>query len=454
MDVAFRRAVAEARRRGELYFAGLLPEDRILEAFGRARWFWQGWIYSPAVTLWVFLAQCLSADHSCREAVAQLIAWRLARGLKRCSADTGAYCTAREKIPEAACRQLMLQTGRAVDEQAPSEWRWLSRRVLDVDGSTITMPDTPENQAEYPQMSSQRRGCGFPIARIVVVFSLAVGTVLDAAIGKYQGKQTGENSLFRTLHGLLQNGDVVLADRYFSGWFDIALLQARGVDMVVRKHQLRSSDFRTGRRLGWGDHLVSWPKPPRPDWMSKEQYDSLPDELTLREVRLVVRQKGFRTKELVIVSTLLDAESYPADQIAVLYRRRWQAELNLRSLKVVLQMDQLRCKTPHRVRNEFYMHLVAYNLIRHVMAVSGQEAEVEPWTISFKGTLQTIANLLPLLSTRIATEDWCAALLAAIATHTVGNRPNRFEPRVRKRRQKKYPFMNQRRENYKRRMAA
>src|SRR6478752_10619302 len=161
MDVAFRRAVAEARRQRELYFAGLLSEDRILEAFGKARWFWQGWIYSPAVTLWVFLAQCLSADHSCREAVAQLIAWRLARGLKRCSADTGAYCTAREKIPEAACRQLMLQTGRAVDEQAPSEWRWLSRRVLDVDGSTITMPDTPENQAEYPQMSSQRRGCGF-----------------------------------------------------------------------------------------------------------------------------------------------------------------------------------------------------------------------------------------------------------------------------------------------------
>src|SRR5437762_2005208 len=191
MDVAFRRAVAEARRRGDLYFAGLLPEDRILEAFGRARWFWQGWIYSPAVTLWVFLAQCLSADHSCREAVAQLIAWRLSRGLKRCSADTGTYCTARERIPEEACLKLARETGRTVDEQAPSEWRWLGRRVLDVDGSTFTMPDTPENQAEYPQVPGQRPGCGFPIARIVVVFSLAVGTVLDAAIGKYQGKQTG-----------------------------------------------------------------------------------------------------------------------------------------------------------------------------------------------------------------------------------------------------------------------
>jgi hypothetical protein len=402
----------------------------------------------------VFLAQCLSVDHSCRDAVSQLIAWRLARRLKPCSADTGAYCTARERIPEEACLQLARETGRAVDEQAPAEWRWLSRRVLDVDGSTITMPDTPENQAEYPQVPGQRPGCGFPIARIVVVFSLAVGTVLDAAIGKYQGKQTGENSLFRTLHGLLQAGDVVLADRYFSGWFDIALLQQRVVDIVVRKHQMRATDFRTGQRLGPNDHLVCWRKPARPTWMSKEQYEALPDQLALREVRVVVLQKGFRTKELVIVTTLLDAESYPADQIALLYRRRWQAELHLRSLKIVLQMDHLRCKTPHRVRNEFYMHLVAYNLIRQLMAVSAQAAGVEPWTVSFKGTLQTITNLLPLLSTSISTTDWCQALQDAVTAHLVGNRPDRFEPRIKKRRPKKYKLMREPRENYKKRMAA
>lgn len=454
MDVAFRRAVAEARRRGDLYFAGLLPEDRILEAFGRARWFWQGWIYTPATTLWVFLAQCLSPDHSCVEAVAQLIGWRLARGLKCCSAETGAYGTARERIPEEACHKLLRETGRTVDEQAPREWRWLSRRVLTVDGSTFTMPDTPDNQAEYPQVPGQRRGCGFPIARIVVVFSLAVGTVLDAAIGKYQGKQTGENSLFRTLHGMLREGDIVLADRYFSGWFDLALLQQRGVDSVVRKHQLRATDFRTGKWLGKSDHLVRWSKPPRPDWMSKEQYASLPDELTLREVRVVVRQKGFRTKELIIVTTLLDAQEYPAAEIAILFRRRWQAELNLRSLKIVLQMDHLRCKTPHRVRNEFYMHLVAYNLIRQLLAVAAQRAGVQPWTVSFKGALQTIINLLPLLTTDIATADWCEALLDALATHVVGNRPDRFEPRVRKRRQKKYLLMREPRANYKKRMAA
>jgi len=454
MDVAFRRAISEARRQGDLYFASLLPADRIREAFGQASWFWDSWIYSPSVTFWVFLAQCLSPDHSCRDAVAQLIAWRVARGLKPCAAVTGAYCTARERLPEEACRQLARTTGQQPDDAAPVDWKWHGRRVLDVDGSTITMPDTPENQAEYPQVPGQKRGCGFPILRIVVVFSLAVGTVLESAFGKYQGKQTGENSLFRTLHPVLREGDVVLADRYFSGWFDLALLQQRGVDIVVRKHQLRATDFRTGKRLGPNDHLVRWSKPARPHWMSKEQYASLPDQLTVREVRVVVQQKGFRTKELVIVTTLLDAEQYSAEEIALLYRRRWQAELQLRSLKIVLQMDHLRCKTPHRVRNEFHMHLVAYNLIRQLLAAAAYREGVKPWTVSFKGALQTLHNLLPLLSTNIATDDWCDVLLDALATHVVGNRPDRFEPRVKKRRPKNYKLMREPRQNYKRRMAA
>jgi len=286
MDATFRRAVEEARRQDELCFASLLPEGRIEEALGATRVVWQGWVYTPAVTVWVFLAQSLSPDHSCREAVARLIAWRVASGQKACSAQTGAYCTARDSLPEEACAQLMRDTGRQVDEEAPPEWRWRGRRVLDVDDSTVTMPDTPDNQTEYPQLSSQQRGCGFPIARIVVVFSLAVGTVLDAAIGRYQGKQTGENSLFRTLHDLLQEGDVVLADRDCvsswrrapsgSGWFDLALLQQRSVDVLVRKHQLRPTDFRTGQRLGPGDHLVCRKKPQRPTWMSQEQYAALP----------------------------------------------------------------------------------------------------------------------------------------------------------------------------------
>jgi hypothetical protein len=453
MDAAFRRAVADARRHGDLYFASLLTEDRIREAFGKARWFWQGWIYTPAVTIWVFLAQCLSPDHSCRDAVAGLIAWRLARGLRPCSAGTGAYCTARANIPEEACQQLVRDTGRQAEQETPEEWRWLGHRVRVVDGSTSSLPDTAANQTAYPQQPGQARGCGFPIARIVVIFSLAVGTVLEAAIGKYYGKQTGENSLFRSLHHVLEAGDVVLADRYFSGWFDLALLQQRGVHGVVRKHQLRATDFRTGQRLGPDDHLVCWPKPARPAWMSAEQYAALPAELMLREVRIQVAQKGFRTKVLVVVTTLRDPQAYPAVQIAALYRRRWQAELNLRSLKIVLQMDQLRCKTPERVRNEFYMHLVAYNLIRRVMALAALAAGTAPWTVSFKGTLQTISRLLPLLDTKVSTETWCTTLLTAIATHVVGDRPDRFEPRVKKRRPKPYKLMLKPRDDYKRRAA-
>lgn len=446
---SFRSAVASARRHGDLYFAALLPGDRILKAFGAARATWQGWVYTPTMTVWVFLAQCLSADHSCRDAVARLLAWRAAEGLRPCSAETGAYCTARGNLPEEAIHALVRETGKEVENQAEESWLWHGRRVRVVDGATITMPDTRANQAAYPQQKSQKPGCGFPIARILVVFSLSVGTVLEAAMGKYQGKLTGENSLFRTLHAALDEGDIVLADRYFSGWCDIALPLARGVDVVVRKHQLRRTDFRAGRRLGKDDHLVCWARPQRPKWMSPEQYAELPEELTLREVRVRVAQKGFRTKTLVVVTTLLDAEQYPPEEIAILYRQRWQAELHLRSLKTVLEMDHLRCKTPERVRNEFYMHLLGYNLIRGVMAAAVFQAGKSPWQISFKGTLQTLSHFLPMLLTRAVTEAWCQALLTAVATHVVGDRPGRVEPRLVKRRPKPYKHLREHRRNYK-----
>ena len=447
---SFRAAVAEARRHGDLYFAALVDRQSISEAFGEASSLWQGWIYTPAVTVWVFLSQCLSPDHSCRDAVARLAAWRTAHGSKPCSAETGAYCTARDALPEAACRELVRRSGRELEAQAPRDWLWRGRCVRVVDGSTITMPDTPENQAEYPQAKSQAPGCGLPIARVLVVFSLAVGTVLEATIGPYKGKQTGENSLFRTLHHTLDEGDVVLADRYFSGWFDVALLVERGVDVVVRKHQLRPSDFRTGVRLGKDDHLIRLPKPQRREWMSVDAYAALPDELELREVRVHVKQRGFRSKTLVVVTTLVDSEAYPAHEIAELYRRRWQAELHLRSLKVVLQMDHLRCKTPHRVRNEFYMHLLAYNLVRRVMALAALETQVPPWQISFKGTLQTLNNFLPWLASSMPLGAGCQALVACLATHRVGNRPDRFEPRRIKRRPKSQALLQRPRHEYKR----
>ena len=256
--------------------------------------------------VWVFLSQCLSADHSCREAVARLVAWRMARGLKPCSANTGAYCTARGDLPEEVVHELVRDTGKQVEAESPEGWLWQGRKVRVVDGSTLTMPDTPENQADYPQQKSQKPGCGFPLARIVVIFSLSAGTVLEAAIGKYQGKQTGENSLFRELYGTLSEGDVILADRYFSGWCDLALPLKRGVDVVVRKHQLRRTDFRQGQRLGKDDHLVVWPRPQRPKWMPIEQYATLPQELTLREVRIRVAHQGFRTRSLVLLQLKLE----------------------------------------------------------------------------------------------------------------------------------------------------
>jgi len=446
---SFRATVAEARRHGNLYFAALLSQDRILKAFAAARATWQGWVYTPAITVWVFLSQCLSSDHSCRDAVARLIAWRLTQGLPPCSAETGAYCTARGDLPEEALHALVRDTGKQVEDQSPEHWLWHGRKVRVVDGSTVTMPDTPKNQAAYPQQKSQKPGCGFPIARVLVIFSLSVGTVLEAAIGKYKGKQTGENSLFRGLYDALAEGDVILADRYFSGWCDIALPLRRGIDVVVRKHQLRRTDFRTGERLGKDDHLVSWSKPQRPKWMSKKEYATLPDELTLREVRVRVVQPGFRTRSLVVVTTLIDAAQYPPKEIAVLYRRRWDAELHLRSLKTVLQMDQLRCKTPQRVRNEFWTHLLGYNLIRGVTASAALESGRLPWEISFKGTLQTLNHFLPLLLSKVASEAWCTALLAAIATHIIGHRPDRFEPRKVKRRRKHYQYLCQPRRNYK-----
>ena len=446
---SFRATVAEARRHGDLYFAALLPQDRIEKAFGNARWLWQGWIYTPAVTVWVFLSQCLSPDHSCRDAVARLIAWRLAFGLKPCSADTGAYCTARGDLPEEALHGLMRESGKQVEDESPETWLWHGRKVRVVDGSTVTMPDTEENQAVYPQQKTQKPGCGFPIARILVIFSLSLGTVLEAAIGKYHGKQTGENSLFRTLYDTLEEGDIILADRYFSGWSDIALPLQRGIDIVVRKHQHRRTDFRRGERLGKDDHLIFWTRPQRPKWMSAEQYAALPAELTLREVRIRVAQKSFRTKSLVVVTTLLDAEAYPPEEIAMLYLQRWQAELHLRSLKIVLQMDHLRCKTPERVRNEFFTHLLGYNLIRGVMATAALQSGKSPWEISFKGTLQTLDQFLPILLSKVSSEAWCEALLTAVATHNVGDRPDRFEPRLRKRRPKPYKHLREHRRNYK-----
>jgi hypothetical protein len=398
-------------------------------------------IFTPAVTLWTFLSQVFDPDHSCRQAVARLLAYRFAQGLAPCSPDTGAYCKARQRLPEQALASLVRQTGRQLAAQAPAEWLWKGRRVKIVDGSSASMADTKENQAEYPSPSHLRKGVGFPLMRLVVVFSLAVGTVLDAAMGRFHGKQTGEVSLFRTLDDALEPGDVVVGDRIFADFWDVARLWVRGIDVVMRMHAGRSKVWFRGRGHSTANRRIWWRKPPRPKWMSQEQYDMLPVWLRLRALRVDVRQRGFRTRRLVLVTTLLDAQTYAAADLAELYRRRWQAELHLRSLKAVLQMGVLRGQSPDIVRKEVWAHLLVYNLVRRLMAQAATDAGVRADEVSFTGALQTFNAFVPYLLTAPTPEEaarrW-AAMIAAIGKHRVGQRPDRYEPRLIKRRKTKY----------------
>jgi hypothetical protein len=286
---------------------------------------------------------------------------------------------------------------------------------------------------------------GFPLVRLVVLFSLTVGTVLDAALGRYQGKQTGETSLFHSLRDNLEKGDILLADRYYSSYWEIAFVQQRGADMVCRLHQRRKVDFRRGRRLGPDDHVVTWSKPVRPEWLEEETYKALPDTLTIREVRVRVAIPGFRTKVLVVATTLLDSGVMPPSDIALLYRLRWYAELNLRALKQTLQMDILRGQTPEMVRKEIWAHLLAYNLIRGQMAAAAREAHVYPVQLSFKGAVQAVTEFAGWLWTASADQlaAVCQRLREVIASYQLEERPNRSEPRQRKRRPKAYPFLKE-----------
>jgi hypothetical protein len=429
------------RASDSLYFAALLSEETIREAFGAASEILDSArIYTTATTVWTFLAQVLSAHHGCVAAVAKLNAFRLARGYAPCSPRTGAFCIARDQLDEQALHRLVTHTGREIEQAVPDAWRWKGHRVIVADGTTVTMADTAANQRAYPQQQGQQPGCGSPILRCVVLFALASGTVLEAALGKYQGQASAEIRLFRELDGTLQAGDVLVADRAYSGWFDLARLIRRGVQVVVRKHSGRATDFRTGVRLGKDDHVVRWPKPPQRIDKSPENYHDFPEFLTLREIRIRVATPGFRTREVIVVASLLNAVAYSRADLAELFRRRWHAELNLRSLKTVLQMEHLRCLEPHRVRNELRMHLLAYNLIRQVMSEAALRGGGTPWSVSFKAALTTLVELLPILHA-VSTDAWYETLLTSVRRHVVGNRPDRFEPRLVKRRPKPFKLL-------------
>ena len=399
-------------------------------------------VYTPQITLWASLSQAIHKEElrSCVAAVSRVVTLLVALGRRPCSDNTGTYCKARAKLSESVIRRLVYQVADGCERAVPDGWLWVERRrVKLLDGTTLTMPDTLNNQAAYPQNSAQRTGLGFPILRMVVLLSLATGMVNGMALGPYSGKETGETALFREMFDRLQAGDVVLGDRYYCSYFMICLLRELGVDVVTRLHQKRTADFGRGKRLGPGDHVVTWDRPARPKWMDKTTYERMPASIEVREVEVKVPpQKGFRVDVLVVVTTLLDADKYTRDDLADLYRRRWLVELDIRAIKCNMALDVLRCQSPEMVRKEIWTGLLAYNLIRQTILEAALASDKSPRELSFTAALQKIAAcwaLAPLL---------CESALSALidihrkhlSQHRVGHRPDRVEPRAVKRRSK------------------
>ncbi|HEX2520520.1 MAG TPA: IS4 family transposase [Terriglobia bacterium] len=441
---------------GRLPFTEVLPAECFTQVLEKIELCWNDCIYMPLVTLWVFLGQVLSADHSCRAAVARLIAHRVSQGLRACSSETGAYCQARKRLPEQFFSAVACLVGRKLDAQVDAQWLWQGRRVYLFDGSTVSMPDTPENRKAYPLTYNQRPGTAFPIARIGAIISLACGAILNLGICRYAGKGQGEVSLLRQLWDVLRSGDVLLTDCLMSNWTTIAMLKQRGVETVSRLNKaVRSADFRQGIRLGKDHHLVRWFKPTSIRSVDRETYRSLPAFITIRETRIRVEQPGFRTKSIVVVTTLLDPEQTTKEDLATLYRARWNNELDLRSIKITLQMDMLRCKTPELVRKEIWTHVLAYNLIRTLMAQAASQSGIPPRSISFKATLQVLEAFQPLIAYQAHRgfrhrEALYRQVLQAIAVHRVADRPDRFEPRMTKRKPKNYDRLTRPRKEIKR----
>lgn len=402
-------------------------------------------IYTPALTLWAFLSQMLFKDEqrSCLAAVSRIIVLLMSLGRKPCSDNTGAYCRARAKLSERVLCRLTYHLAEGCEATVPDAWRWKGLDVSLVDGFTVSMPDTPKNQRAYPQSSSQQEGLGFPVLRGLVLLSLATAMVRGLAIGPCVGKETGETALLRELLDRFHPGSVMVADRYHCSYFMICLLKERGVNVVVRLHQCRTADFRRGKRLGPGDHLVEWLRPHRPAWMDEETYQRMPESLEVREVEVAVSQPGFRVRKLVVVTTLVEAREYTRNDLAELYHKRWLAELDIRAIKCSMGMDVLRCQSPEMVCKEIWACLLAYNLVRRTLLQSALARKRSPRQISFTAAMQKIAAswvLGPLLD-----EETAAALLAVdwkhLAGHRVGHRPNRVEPRAVKRRPKPHDLL-------------
>ncbi len=352
-------AVAEPFLQGDgLAFSDVLNAEWIQRIFREEKaLFGQDDIFSTQIVLWAFLAQTLrdGKGAACAAAVADIATYMLQTGQRPPSGDTGDYCRARAKLGLPALRRLVGESARQLERDADECWLWNGLHAKLVDGFTFTMPDTPENQEAFPQLHAQSPGVGFPIARACTVVSLATACVLDVAVGPYQGKQTGENALLREMRDAFDEGDVAVFDRYYCSFMMLAMLSLGGVQACARLHQRRPIDFRRGRRLGQDDHLITWTRPAKPAWMSDEDYQRIPDTLTLRELRFEVIVPGRRSETITVVTTLTDAEAFTKEDIAELYGFRWNVELDIRAIKQTLGLDHVRCKTQEMVLRELWV---------------------------------------------------------------------------------------------------
>lgn len=395
-------------------------------------------LFPPTETLSMFLAQAMSEDRSCQKAVDDAAIKKLVGGLTPCSTATGGYCLARQRLPLDMVSTLARYTGELINRQVPAQWRWHGKRVHLIDGTTVTMPDTAENQAAFPQQSVQKPGLGFPISRIVGVICLSSGALLNAAMGPCAGKGSGEQTLLRSMLDTFEEGDLVLGDAYFGSYFLLAALQNKGVDAVFEQlgARKRVTDFRKGERLGAKDHLIQLQKPKRkPEWMTQEGYDSSPDSLTIRELKV---------KGKILITTLLSPKEAPKYELKTLYKKRWHVEVDFRDIKTTLGMETLSCKTPEMVKKEMWVYFLAYNLIRVLMAQAAWLSNVLPRQLSFKHTVQLWLAWCQQAQAAGSNIDE-TLLFVLIAQKKVGNRPGRIEPRAVKRRPKPFSLLMEKR---------
>ena len=435
-----------------LPFGDVLSADRVREMFADHDVLFgsgENDCWNTGLTLWSFIGQVLQdgKQSSCQAAITRAVRYLLEQGRKPPGGDSGEYCRARHKLNAAVLRQLVGDIAEKMSNRNPNHGLWHKKQVKLVDGFTFTMPDTPENQAEFPQAKTQEPGVGFPIARGCAVLSLANAVIHDVALGPYLGKETGETALLRKVIATFQPGDVMLADRYFCSFFMLAILQSRGVDVCMRLHQLRQIDHAQVKWLGNNDYLDIWRRPQRAKWMSQELYDSLPEQMEIRIVTFEATTDK-QTEPLQVVTTLLDHKKYQADDIGELYGYRWHVELDIFSIKQSLNLDQLRCKSPDMIGRELWTTLPGYNMVRLVCAPAASVHDKPARQMSFTiacNTLVTQWLTPPKESFRKILGQYN---LGQIAGNPVGNRPGRIEPRVIKRRPKPYPLMTKPRNQY------